>query len=69
MNWQSDQKKMKKLFLKVTKDKYELPLAVADSQRELARMLGIHQSTIARSLIRAKKGSRTEFREVEIDDE
>ena len=28
------------LYLKVTKDKYELPVAVADSKKELARMLG-----------------------------
>lgn len=29
-----------KLYMKVTRDKYELPLAVADSKRELAEMLG-----------------------------
>jgi hypothetical protein len=28
------------LYLKVTKDKYELPVAVADSKAELADMLG-----------------------------
>lgn len=29
-----------KLYTKTTNDKYELPLAVADSKRELAEMLG-----------------------------
>ena len=29
-----------KLYLRVTKDEYELPLAVADSAQELAVMMG-----------------------------
>lgn len=29
------------LWLKVTNDKYELPLAVADTKKELAKMLGL----------------------------
>ena len=29
-----------KLYTKTTNDKYELPLAVADSKKELAEMLG-----------------------------
>lgn len=35
-----------KLYMKVTNDKYELPLAVAGSFAELARMQGISPSTI-----------------------
>ena len=31
----------KPLYLEVTKDRYELPLAVADSPYELARMRGV----------------------------
>ena len=38
------------LWMAVTADKYELPLAVADTGIELARMLGISSSVISRSL-------------------
>jgi len=34
------------LWLKVTNDKYELPLAVADTKRELAEMLGLKKISI-----------------------
>ena len=33
-----DGKKIKYLFIATTKDKYELPIAVADSTKELAEM-------------------------------
>lgn len=33
-------------WMAVTADKYELPLAVADSSFSLAMMLGIHQGTV-----------------------
>ena len=32
---------MKPLYMEVTRDRYELPLAVADSPWELARMRGV----------------------------
>lgn len=35
------------LWLAVTPDKYELPIAVADTQQKLADMLGVTSSTIA----------------------
>lgn len=34
------------LWLAVTKDKYQLPIAVADSAAELARMLHVKEQTI-----------------------
>lgn len=34
------------LYMEVTKDKYELPLAVADSPWELAKMRGVSVYTI-----------------------
>ena len=39
----------------VTKDKYELPLAVADTRKELGKMLGVSPVTIANSITRARK--------------
>lgn len=37
---------MRYLWIKVTHDEYELPVAVADTARELARMCGVTVSTI-----------------------
>ena len=34
------------LWLKVTNDKYELPLAVSDTKKELAEMLGLKRISI-----------------------
>ena len=36
----------RRVWMKVSKDKYQLPLAVADTQRELAEMCGVKLSTI-----------------------
>lgn len=60
-----------KLYLKVTTDKYELPLVVADSQSELARMLGIQPNAIHKQMHFARTGKWKwcQYREVEIDDE
>lgn len=35
-----------KLYLKVTRDKYELPVAVADSAAELATMVGTTKNNV-----------------------
>lgn len=39
--------KKKYLYVATTHDKYELPIAVADSTRELAEMLGVKRETIS----------------------
>lgn len=60
---------MTKLYLCVTNDKYELPLAVADSVAELARMLGKTPNGIWATMWHAReKGHRCHYKEVEIDD-
>ena len=61
--------KLKKLYLQVTNDKYELPLVVAESQEELALICGVSRNTIASSLRRQRSGEcrRSQFRAVEID--
>ena len=54
------------LYLKVTKDRYELPVAVADSKKELARMVGRDVSGIYRAFAEGRKSC---YVEVEVDDE
>lgn len=62
---------MSKLYIAVTKDEYELPIAVADSQASLARMLGIQPNAIHKQMHFARTGQRKwcRYREVEVDDE
>ena len=55
------------LYLKVTKDKYELPVAVADSKKELARILGLHPSGLYRAFIHGQGNSC--YVEVEVEDD
>ena len=43
-------KGLKPLYLLVTKDKYQLPLAVADTAEELAQIVGVSAPTIFKSL-------------------
>lgn len=38
------------MFVAVTNDKYEIPIAVADSMAELARKTGVSQKTIHRDI-------------------
>lgn len=60
------------VWLKVTIDKYELPVAVADSSAELARICGTTAQSIQSSMSHAKHdGRRSPYRKirVEIDDE
>lgn len=60
------------LWLWVTQDKYSLPLAVADSGSQLARMCGVRPNSIARYLCLSKEGktcSRPRYIKVEVDDE
>ena len=40
----------KYIYMMVTKDKYELPLAVADTAAELSRMVGCDNSHISRTI-------------------
>lgn len=54
-----------KLYLKVTRDKYELPVAVAESPKELAIMLGTTKNNVLSSI--SKK--RRTWVMVEVEDE
>ena len=46
---------VKHVYLLVTKDEFELPLAVADSMYELARICGVTPSTIMHSVSTTSK--------------
>ena len=61
----------KKLWMKVTNDEYELPLAVADTMAELARMTGIKPESLYSIISRDRHGKKHtySYREVVIDDE
>lgn len=47
---------MEKLYLRTTTDKYELPIAVASSASELAKMLGVTPATVSSSISHHHKG-------------
>ena len=49
---------MKPLYMEVTRDKYELPLAVADSPYELARMRRVDVTSILKAIRGLKMGKR-----------
>ena len=62
---------MSRLWLEVTRDKYELPVAVADSIKELARIVGVSRDNIKSSASKHRRGlvKRSRFVSVEIEDE
>ena len=44
------------LYIAVARDKYQLPMAVAETIEELARMIGASNSTIRSHLYKVKSG-------------
>lgn len=59
-----------KVYMRVTDDEYELPVAIADTQTELARMLGVNANTVISALSKVRRtGSKSVYKEVQIDDE
>ena len=59
-----------KLWVAVTQDEYELPVAVADTARELAEMLGVKTMTVVSDVSRyRRKHIKTRFRCVEVEDD
>jgi hypothetical protein len=59
-----------RIYMKVTLDKYELPVAVAGSVPELAKILGVKTESIRSSLSIAKTGKfkRCRYVVVEVDE-
>lgn len=56
---------MWKLYVRTTKDDLELPIAVADSPTELAKMIGVKVDTVNTMISRKAKG----YYKIEIEDE
>ena len=58
------------LYMAVTPDEYELPIAVADGPTELARKFNLNKSTVLGSIIRKQNGKTRgiRFERVEIDE-
>ena len=46
----------RKLYLRTTKDKYELPVAVAESLSELSRMTGHTKNVISSAISKKQRG-------------
>lgn len=58
----------KTVYMRVTSDRFELPVAVADSVGELARLLGISSRSISCMLARYYAGEKAyPYRRVTID--
>ena len=59
------------LYMKVTRDKYELPVAIADSAAELARILGVKVQTVRECTApsRVRNGTCGCYRKVLVEDE
>lgn len=59
------------VWIKVTKDEFELPVAIADTAEELAEILGVDRSTILSAVRRYERGevSFSVYRRLEIEDD
>lgn len=61
---------MTRVWIKVTKDDLRLPIAIADSAAELARMTGTTSDNIHKCVYSARRrGGNSAFEVVEIDDD
>ena len=57
------------VWMKVTSDKYELPVCIADTVEELAKICGTTKNSICSSICHAKrKKFRTPYVKVKIED-
>lgn len=63
-----DGKEIKYLYMATTKDKYELPIAVADSTKELADMLGMNHKTVSMYMCKSNE-FRKGFYKINVEDE
>jgi len=66
---------MKTVYMAVTADKYELPVATADTAFGLARLLGLYQNRVHEAMSKGVKwtklsdGQRVKFVKVPIEDD
>ena len=58
------------VYMEVTKDKYELPVAIADSCNELARIRNVNPNTISSMIYHCReKGHRCRYVKVKIEED
>lgn len=57
------------VYMKVTDDKYELPVLVADTVRKLAELDGVGESYVFSEIYRGEKGGKSQYIRVLIDEE
>lgn len=59
------------VWILVTKDEFELPVAIADTAKELARICGVSNRTVISGALRSKSGKvkKSRYIKVEIDDD
>ena len=59
------------VYMEVTKDKFELPIVVADSAYELARLCGVNVSTIMHSVSTQSKRiiKNSQYKRVWVNDQ
>ena len=60
--------KKTRIYMAVTTDKFSLPLAVASSASELAKMLGVNENTVYRGIWNSKNRKFPKYVMVEVDD-
>lgn len=60
-----------KLYMEVTSDEYELPVAVAESPKELAEMTNVNSSAIRSAVCHMKMPGRkrSKYVRLEVEDE
>lgn len=59
------------VWILVTRDEFELPVAIADTAKELARICGVSNRTVISGALRSKSGKvkKSRYIKVEIDDD
>ena len=58
---------MKAIYIMVTKDEYELPMAVADTVKELSMLTRKSENAIRSGISNHRRGRRSRFYKIEID--
>ena len=58
------------VYMKITTDRYELPLAVADTGEELAKICGVSRNNVYTTMRKARLlGHRCQYVRVEVEDD
>ena len=58
------------VYMKITTDRYELPVAVADTGEELAEICGVSRNNVYNTIRKARiNGYRCQYVRVEVEDD